>query len=332
MTPRADLLRGRLARGNSIDLRGHGKAGGGLMLAIQSFAAAVAEVPGLDVEDWPLFSSAHKGATVCAYLRIARGKVEQSSAVSEPDVAILMNEAAAEEVDFAEGTRDALYIVNTWHSPEMAAARYRLGGTVVTIAGDDLGRKYLGRALANVPMLAALIRATGLVEPGQARASLEARLLKRRLSRRIVEANLAMFDASPGAMRVGEFPPHEHARRQVAGYDVLPAGARIALRTSLQNRASWYGRPGAKVEFDDPLSKCNGCSLCVMQCPEGLIEFRADPSKGTLVYGARFTDFCKVCRECVTACPLDLFREIATATRPEGHPGWSAPPTTAARR
>ncbi len=319
MTSRAQLLQERLARGDSIDLRGHGKAGGGLMLAVQSFAAAVAEVPGLDVQDWPLFSSARKGATVCAYLRIARGKVEQSSAVSEPDVAVLMNEAAAEDVDFAEGTKDSLYIINTWHSPEMAAAKYRLGGTVVTIAGDDLGKKYLGRPLANVAVLAALVRATGLVDPAAARASLGSRLVKRRLPQRIVDANLAMFDAAQDQMLVGEFPSNEHEQKPFTGYGELPAGAQSALRTSVRNRTSGYGRPGLKVEFSDG-NKCNGCSLCVVQCPEGIIQFKPDPAKGTLVYGALFTDFCKVCRECVAACPLDLFREIEASTRPEGFP------------
>jgi 2-oxoacid:acceptor oxidoreductase gamma subunit (pyruvate/2-ketoisovalerate family) len=320
MTSRAQSLKERLARGDSIDLRGHGKAGGGLMLAVQSFAAAVAEVPGLDVQDWPLFSSARKGATVCAYLRIARGKVEQSSAVSEPDVAVLMNEAAAEDVDFAEGTKDALYVINTWHSPSNAAAKYKLGGTVVTIAGDDLGRKYLGRPLANIAVLAALVRATGLVEPAAARASLQSRLVKRRLPQRIVDANLAMFDAAQDQMLVGEFPAHEHKPKTFSGYGHLPVGAQSALRTSAKNRTSGYGRPGIKVEFVDPGAKCNGCSLCVVQCPEGIIDFKPDPAKGTLVYGARFLDFCKVCRECVAACPLDLFREIAASTRPEGHP------------
>jgi len=46
-----------------------------------------------------------------------------------------------------------------------------------------------------------------------------------------------------------------------------------------------------KVEVADPLSKCNGCSLCVVQCPEGIIQFDADPARGTLVHGARFADF-----------------------------------------
>jgi ferredoxin len=122
-----------------------------------------------------------------------------------------------------------------------------------------------------------------------------------------------MFDASQGLMRMAQFPPHPHARRPSTGS--LPAAAPRQNRTSV----SGYGRPGVKVDFDDPLSKCNGCSLCVVQCPDGLIEFKADPGKGTLVYGARFTDLCKACRECVTACPLDLFREVAVPARPEGH-------------
>jgi ferredoxin len=73
-----------------------------------------------------------------------------------------------------------------------------------------------------------------------------------------------------------------------------------------------------KIAFADPTSKCNGCSLCVVQCPEGIIQFKPDPARGPIVYGALFDEYCKVCRECVTACPLDLFSEVAAVTRPDG--------------
>ena len=139
-----------------------------------------------------MFSSARKGANVCAYMRIARGEVGMTCQVVEPDIALLMNEAAGEETDFAEGTTEALYVVNTAASPEVTAKRYRLGGTVVTIAGDDLGREYLQRPLANVAVLAAMAQATGLVEVAQARASLKKTLEKRRLPERLVKANLAI--------------------------------------------------------------------------------------------------------------------------------------------
>ncbi len=287
----------------------------------QAFGHMLTERAHLDVQDWPLFSSARKGATVCAYMRIASDGIEAASQVTEPDIAILMNEAASEEVDFAQGTEDALYVLNTPMDPQDAAASHRLGGTVVTIAGDALGLRFLQRPLANMAVLAALVRVTELVEATAAREALVDTLKKRRLPERIVRANQALFDAALEAVRIAEIPPSEHtahALPRFRGYGLLPAGAQSALRTSAANRTSGYGRPGVKIEFSDPASKCNGCSLCVVQCPEGIIDFVADPNRGAIVHGARFDQYCKVCRECVTACPLDLFREVAAVSRPEG--------------
>jgi pyruvate ferredoxin oxidoreductase gamma subunit len=316
-----ERLRKRLARGDTVDLRGDGKAGGGLVLAVQAFGAALASAPGLDVQDWPLFSSARKGANVRAFLRVARARVGATHQVTEPDVVLLMNEAAAAEVDFAEGTREALYLVNSRESPEEVARRYRLGGTVATLAADDLGLRYLGRPLGNVAVLAALVRLTGLVEEPAARASLEYTLKKRRLPERLIDANLTLFDAALDGLRVAELTASEatdHHRPRFAGYGALPAGAQAALRSSKKNHTAGYGRPGVKIAFADPEARCNGCSLCVAQCPEGIISFTADRARGAIVHGARFDDYCKACRECIAACPLDLFHEVAAVTRPEG--------------
>ena len=84
-----------------------------------------------------------------------------------------------------------------------------------------------------------------------------------------------------------------------------------------ERRTAGYGRPGVKIEFADPSGRCNGCSLCVVQCPDGIIDFVADRSRGAIVYGARFDTHCKACSECVTACPLDLFSQVAVVTRPD---------------
>lgn len=325
MSTAVSTLRERLRRGDSIDLRGHGKAGGGLVLAVQTFGEALTSESELDVQDWPLFSSARKGANVCAYLRIARGRVEDTSRVRSPDIALLMNEAAAEDVDFAEGTRAGLYVLNTALTPEEAARRHRLAGTVVTVDGDALGLEYLGRPLANVAVLVALLRATDLVDVSAGRASLAHRLEKRRVPRRLVDANLRLFDAAASQVRVAELPAREdtaHPLPPFEGYGALPVGAQSKLRTSLANRTAGYGRPGVSIAFSDPTQRCNGCSLCVVQCPEGIIDFTPDPARGAIVHGARFDTHCKRCRECIAACPLDLFHEVAVVApppiRPEG--------------
>jgi 2-oxoacid:acceptor oxidoreductase gamma subunit (pyruvate/2-ketoisovalerate family) len=314
-------LHERLNAGLPIDVRGHGKAGGGLILAMQSFGAAIARDPKMDVQDWPLFSSARKGANICAYMRIAVGRVEMTCQVTEPDVALLMNEATAEAVDFAEGTNAGIYVVNTPDSPQQAAERHRLGGTVVTIAGDALGLEYLGRPLANVAVVAALVTTTGLVDCDLAKESIHKNLTKRRISEGLVRSNLSLYDAALEKVRVAEIPASPgtaHPRPRFNGYRRLPVAAQSELRTSRHNHTAGYGRPGVRVEFTDPTERCNGCSLCVAQCPEGIIEFTADPARGAIVHGARFADYCKVCRECIAACPLHLFSEVAAVTRPEG--------------
>jgi 2-oxoacid:acceptor oxidoreductase gamma subunit (pyruvate/2-ketoisovalerate family) len=317
----AERLADRLRAGLAIDVRGHGKAGGGLVLAMQSFGAAIAMNPKLDVQDWPLFSSARKGANLCAYMRIAASKVEMTCQVTEPDIALLMNEAAADEVDFAEGTSSGIYVVNTARSPKETAERYRLGGTVVTIDGDALGLRYLSRPLANVAVVAALARATELVDVAVARESIRTSMTKRRIPEKLIAANLALYDAALDKVYSEEIPSGLatlHPRPRFNGYGSLPVAAQSALRTSRRNHTAGYGRPGVRVEFEDPTSRCNGCSLCVAQCPEGIIEFTADPARGAIVHGAQFGDFCKVCRECIAACPLKLFSEVAAVTRPEG--------------
>jgi 2-oxoacid:acceptor oxidoreductase gamma subunit (pyruvate/2-ketoisovalerate family) len=317
MTPRQALLQKRLESGGAIDVRGDGKAGGGLVLAMQAFASALGREPGLDVQEWPLFSSARKGANVRAFLRVARGRVEMTCQVTRPDIAILMNEAAGDEVDFADGTTEGLYVINTQLDPQAAGARWRLGGTIATIAADDLGLKHLNRPLGNVGVFAALVRTTGLCSLEHARASLEHSLRKRRIPDRLVAANLALFDDALDRVRAGEIAATtDHRRAPFAGYGALPAGAQAALRSSKHHHTAGYGRPGVRIEFKDQTSRCNGCSLCVALCPEGIIEFTPDPAKGALVHGARFADFCKVCRECVAACPLDLFHEVETVARP----------------
>jgi pyruvate ferredoxin oxidoreductase gamma subunit len=318
--PGSRKLEERLAGGEPIDLRGDGKAGGGLVLVVQAFAAAIAREGKLDVQEWPLFSSARRGARVRAFLRAARGRVEATHQVTSPDVALLMNETVAADVDFAEGTREGIYVVNTPSSPEAVAARHRLGGTVATVAGDRLAERLLGRPLGNVPVLAALVRATGLVSLESARASLGDRLKKRRLPDRLVEANLTLFDAALAEVRVIETPagPETDHRARPPSPRALPAGAQSPLRTSDGNRTSGYGRAGVAIRFHDPSRRCNGCSLCVVQCPEGIITFDADPARGALVTGARFEPYCKACRECIAACPLDLFSEVEVVEPPDG--------------
>ena len=47
-----------------LEVRGDGKAGGGLVLAFQSLAALFSSLPNTHVQEWPFFSSARRGANI----------------------------------------------------------------------------------------------------------------------------------------------------------------------------------------------------------------------------------------------------------------------------
>src|SRR3989338_1119547 len=123
----------------SLDIRGDGRAGSGILLAMQSLAMVAIGDLTLYVQEWPFFSAARKGAPTRGFLRLSRRPIEKSSNILSPHISILMDEVVAKMVDFAEGSlRGGIYILNTGHSPEEVAKKYRLTGRVYTIDGDKL--------------------------------------------------------------------------------------------------------------------------------------------------------------------------------------------------
>ena len=82
--------------------------------------------------------------------------------------------------------------------------------------------------------------------------------------------------------------------------------------------AMWVGDDGI-VKVDE--SRCIGCWMCIMACPQGSITTRTDPDSRM-----RISDKCDMCigREagpaCVQACPNDalVYEDRDTATMHEG--------------
>ena len=63
---------GRELSEGTLELRGDGKAGGGLVLAFQSLAGLFVRDPELHVQEWPFFGSARRGANIRSFLRAHR--------------------------------------------------------------------------------------------------------------------------------------------------------------------------------------------------------------------------------------------------------------------
>jgi pyruvate ferredoxin oxidoreductase gamma subunit len=308
------LLDPRLVLEESVlEVRGDGKAGGGLVLAFQSLAALFSALTHLHVQEWPFFSSARRGANIRSFLRVSAKPIDIGCEVTRPVVTLLMDEAAARSVDFADGVpHGGTFVLNTRRTPEECAKHFHLSGRVMTVPGDDIGQQHLKAAIGNVSAYVAMTEAIGGVPMDDVVGTFLEQLHKRRIPELLIERNREALHATKQAIQVGEFDcarPGDHASTRFAGYGELPIGAQTRLRLSQTNLTSSFARSGFRLVFEDPDTKCTGCSHCIVNCPEGIIRFEPDAERGVLVTGADVSSFCKLCGECIAVCPEKLFKE-----------------------
>ena len=301
-------------RESVLEIRGDGKAGGGLVLAFQSLASLALTDPDLNVQEWPFFSSARRGANIRSYVRISARPIRIACEVTRPKLVLLMDEGAARTADFAQGVPPGgTFVLNTRHTPEVCAKHYGLSGRVVTISGDEIGLKHLRAQIGNVSAYVAMAHAIGGFKPEPVIATFLSALKKRRIPETVLQRNREALEASLTEVKEGVFDeakPGTHKVPTFAGYGDLPVGAQTALRLSQDNLTAYYARTGVQLHFADPEDKCTGCGHCITNCPEGIIHWEPNDKNGLKVTGSDVTEYCKLCAECISVCPESLFSEV----------------------
>lgn len=296
-----------------LEIRGDGKAGGGLVLAFQSLASLLLSDPDLHVQEWPFFSSARRGANIRSFLRVSARPIRIACELTRPSLVLLMDEAAGRSVDFAQGVpKGGTFVFNTRRTPEECARHFHLSGRVLTVAGDDIGKRFLKASIGNVSAYVAMAKAIGGYDPGTVTKAFMGILKKRRIPELLLARNQEALEASLAEVQEGVFDharPADHELPAFQGYGDLPIGAQTALRLSQTNRTADYARSGLRLKFADPDDKCTGCSHCITNCPEGIILWEPHAEKGVKVLGAQVSSYCKLCNECISVCPEDLFSE-----------------------
>lgn len=303
-----------LLQDDVLEIRGDGRAGSGMLLALQSVAAVAVTLPHMYVQEWPFFSSARKGAPTRGFLRLSNKPINKASEITQPHIVVAMDEGVTRMVDFAQGVAPGgIFILNTTKSPEEVAKKYHLSGRVYTIDGNALAAKHMKSPMGNISVFALFTQIIPGFEPIRARKELEKMLTKRRLPKAIIQGNCDVFDASLGQAKHGDFDfalPSDHAAATFHGYGELAPGGQSRLRLSRKNLTSAYARTGFTLSFQDPRNECNGCGHCIVNCPENIIEFVPDAEMGVRVTGADISGYCKLCGECISVCPKQLFTEV----------------------
>ena len=150
---------------NVVEIRWHGRGGQGAKTAAL-LLADVAFKTGKYVQGFPEYGPERMGAPITAYNRIGEKEIRVHSNIYHPDYVVVVDSGLLKAVDVTKGlSPEGGIIVNTSKTPEQI--KESLGGytgKVYTIDAKKVSVACLGKYFPNTPMLAAIVKVSGVME------------------------------------------------------------------------------------------------------------------------------------------------------------------------
>lgn len=147
------------------EIRWHGRGGQGAKTAAL-LLADVAFSTGMYVQGFPEYGPERMGAPITAYNRLSNEEVRVHSNIYYPDYVVVVDETLLESVDVTAGLKkEGAIIVNTPKSAdEIKPLLKGYEGKVVTVDARKISVETLGRYFPNSPMLAAVVKVSGIMD------------------------------------------------------------------------------------------------------------------------------------------------------------------------
>jgi pyruvate ferredoxin oxidoreductase gamma subunit len=179
----------------TIEIRWHGRAGQGVVTAAVILADALSAERDIFVQAFPEFGAEKRGAPILAFNRISKKPIRTHSQVYYPDIVVVTDPSLLGMVDISSGVKDdSFFLMNTTYEIGLIRNRLSLGDRkIYALDAYAIAEKELGRAIPNVPMVAALMKVSGLMEQDQAMERIE-KSLSKKLRPEVVEKNLRTID------------------------------------------------------------------------------------------------------------------------------------------
>ncbi len=147
------------------EFRWHGRGGQGAKTAAL-LLADVAFKTGKHVQGFPEYGPERMGAPITAYDRISDREIRVHSNIYEPDYVVVVDETLLNSVDVTKGLKkNGAILVNTSKSSEEIYTHLKnYQGRVYTIDAKKVCKKTLGKYFPNTPMLAAIVKISGVMD------------------------------------------------------------------------------------------------------------------------------------------------------------------------
>lgn len=147
-----------------VEIRWHGRGGQGAKTASLLLADAAFNT-GMYVQGFPEYGPERMGAPITAYNRLSDEPITVHCNIYEPDYVVVVDESLIDSVNVTAGLKESGGIViNTSKTPEEISKKldgYK--GKVYTIDAKTISVDCLGRYFPNTPMLAAIVKVSGIM-------------------------------------------------------------------------------------------------------------------------------------------------------------------------
>lgn len=157
-----------------IEIRWHGRGGQGAKTASLLLADAAFNT-GKYIQGFPEYGPERMGAPITAYNRIGNTPIRIHSNIYEPDYVVVVDDSLLEAVDVTAGLKpDGAIVINTTKSGnELKPLLNGYTGDVYTIDARKISLETLGKYFPNTPMLATIVKVSGVIEEKDFLADME---------------------------------------------------------------------------------------------------------------------------------------------------------------
>ena len=147
-----------------IEIRWHGRGGQGAKTASLLLADAAFNT-GKYVQGFPEYGPERMGAPITAYNRLSVNPIRVHSNIYEPDYVVVVDDTLLESVPVTAGLKeDGAIVINTTKSiDELKKDLHGYKGSVYSIDARKISEEALGRYFPNTPMLAAIVKVSGVM-------------------------------------------------------------------------------------------------------------------------------------------------------------------------
>ena len=181
-----------------VEIRWHGRGGQGAKTASLLLADAAFNT-GKYVQGFPEYGPERMGAPITAYNRISSERCTVHSNIYDPDFVVVVDESLIQAVDVTAGLNEnGAIVINSGADPEEIRPMLKgYKGRVCTIDANKISEEELGKVFPNTPMLAAIVKVSGVVEPDELVQDMEASFKHKFASKpQVIDGNMRALKRS----------------------------------------------------------------------------------------------------------------------------------------